>query len=96
MKYSEKMMIVVNNLRKSRKVNSLDQGEEFESATLAHAFLDIEKTCVTLLNLLFPKLLLNNLSGEEVEEILIDIGEEFRHILYHIKDPKFYEYLKDL
>ena len=34
-------------------------------------------------------------SPEELFDVLIDIGEEFRHILYHIHDPKFYKYLED-
>lgn len=33
------------------------------------------------------------MSGDEIDELLLDVGEEFRHIIYHIKDPKFYDYL---
>ena len=32
-------------------------------------------------------------SPEEILDALLEIGEEFRHILYHINDPKFYKYL---
>lgn len=28
-----------------------------------------------------------------IQNALLDIGEELRHILYHIKDPKFFDYL---
>jgi len=29
------------------------------------------------------------------KRLRLEIGEEFRHILYHIKAPKFYRYLDD-
>lgn len=32
-------------------------------------------------------------SPAELFDALLDIGEELRHILYHIHDPKFYRYL---
>jgi len=48
-----------------------------------------------MLGLLLPKLLNEDLSPEELNEVLLDIGEELRHILYHIKDPRFFGYLTD-
>ena len=32
-------------------------------------------------------------SEAAIQNALLDIGEELRHILYHIKDPKFFDYL---
>jgi len=95
MEYSEKLKMLAQNLRKSEKVNSFDSLEERESETLAHSILDIEESCKTLLNNLFPKLEPTTLSQDEINELLFDIGEEMRHILYHINDPKFYDYLKE-
>ncbi|PIQ18030.1 MAG: hypothetical protein COZ75_02885 [Flavobacteriaceae bacterium CG_4_8_14_3_um_filter_34_10] len=95
MEYSEKLKMLAQNLRKSEKVNSFDSLEERESETLAHSILDIEESCKTLLNNLFPKLEPTTLSQDEINELLFDIGEELRHILYHINDPKFYDYLKE-
>jgi len=95
MEYSEKIKMLAQNLRKSEKVNSFDSLEERESETLAHSILDIEESCKTLLNNLFPKLEPTTLSQDEINELLFDIGEELRHILYHINDPKFYDYLKE-
>lgn len=95
MKFSEKLKILAQNLRKSEKVNSLDSKEEKESESLAYSILDIEESCKTLLNNLFPKLELTSISEDEINELLFDIGEELRHILYHINDPKFYDYLKE-
>jgi len=95
MEYSEKLKMLAQNLRKSEKVNSFDSLEERESETLAHSILDIEESCKTLLNNLFPKLEPTTLSQDEINELLFDIGEELRHILYHINDTKFYDYLKE-
>jgi hypothetical protein len=82
-------------LKKSGKVNSFDKEGKLESETLAHSLLDISESSHTLLNELFPKLELNNLSEEEINGLLIEIGEELRHIFYHIKDSTFYNYLNE-
>ena len=95
MKYSERLNILANNLRKSEKINSFDSAKEKEADTLAHSFLDIQESCNVLTSELFPKLMSSNISESEIEELLFDIGEELRHIKYHIKDPRFYEYLQD-
>lgn len=42
-----------------------------------------------------PKLFSERLNEEQIDDLLHKIGEEIRHILYHIKDPKFYEYLRE-
>ena len=86
-------MVVTNILKKSQKVNSFDLNGELESETLAHSLLDINESCNTLVNDLFPKFELTSLTEEEINELLFDIGEELRHILYHIRDPKYYQYL---
>jgi hypothetical protein len=43
---------------------------------------------------LLPRLRSQAMSGTEVENLLHEIGEEFRHILYHIRDPEFFSYLE--
>ncbi len=95
MENSKRVATIIGNLNKSRKVNSYNREHENESETLAHCFLDIQESCKVMINELFPKLLSDNMNEEDVDEILYDIGEEFRHVLYHIKDPKFYDYLKE-
>lgn len=32
--------------------------------------------------------------AEQLHGLLIDIGEELRHVLYHVKDSGFYDYLE--
>ncbi len=92
MNFIKKMKIIISNLEKSKTVTSLSK---IEASALAHSFLDIEESCNVFIKELLPKLRLPNISEEEVDQILFSIGEEFRHILYHINDPNFYEYLKE-
>lgn len=93
MSYIQKLEILIKNLEKSEKVNSYDSEEEKESVRLAHAIIDMSESFKVISDTLAPKLSASNVTEEEVEDILFDIGEELRHIVYHIKDPKFYEYI---
>jgi hypothetical protein len=68
-------------------------GDE-EAWTLAHAFGDLEESFLQFLDDLLPRLLKDDLTAEEIESLLLDVGEEFRHILYHLADPQFYAYLR--
>jgi hypothetical protein len=90
---ASKLKTISRNIGKSKKVESFDRGHEKESDVLAHSFVDIEETCSKLLNELLPKLIQDDLNETEINDLLLDIGEEFRHILYHIEDSKFYNYL---
>lgn len=82
-------------LSKYEFINKYDANEAKEAWTLAHAFIDLDESFNKFSNETLPKLFDENLSEKEIQELLIDIGEELRHILYHIKDPKFYDYLKE-
>lgn len=61
-----------------------------EAGTLVHAFTDLEESMRTFLNEQLPKLTDPAFKGEQLEELLMDIREEFRHIAYHIHDPEFF------
>jgi hypothetical protein len=61
-----------------------------EAATLVHAFSDLEESFRAFLDTQLPKLTEPTVKGEELEDLLLDIREEFRHILYHIHDPEFF------
>lgn len=85
-------------LQTSKKVQEFNQrysepSKNGEAWTLAHAFTDIEESFSTFLEVLLPRLMNKDLHGEQLEEVLLDIGDEFEHVLYHMKDPKFYAYL---
>jgi len=53
--------------------------------SFVHSLADIKESIDKIYNDYVPKLLENKLP-EELEEIIWDIREEFRHIDYHIKD----------
>jgi hypothetical protein len=61
-----------------------------EPETLVHAFADLEESFHKFLDEQLPKVLDSSVKGEALEDVLGDIMEEFRHILYHIHDPKFF------
>jgi hypothetical protein len=84
---------LANRLSKCDKVNIYDDEVHKECGTLAHAFCDLESSFRLFLDVHLPKLMSDNLDSDTTWNVLHDIGEEFRHILYHIKDPKYYNYL---
>lgn len=46
------------------------------------------------LDVQLPKLADPAVKREELEDLLLDIREEFRHSLYHIHDPEFFRLAK--
>lgn len=77
------------------EVTRLDKGEEKEAWTIAHSFADLEGSFRKFLDEQLPKLMNGELPAADTYSLLLEIGEELRHILYHIRDPKFYRYLHD-
>ena len=75
------------------KVTRYDTPNEEEAWTLAHSLLDLEGSFQKFTRELLPKLEHGKSDPDDIYDILLSIGEEFRHILYHIGDPKFFEYL---
>jgi len=74
-------------------VSRYDRDGEIEGGTLAHGFSDLEKSFREILLVLLPKLVGDDLSEREACDVLLSIGEEFRHIHYHLRDGRFYRYL---
>ena len=64
-----------------------------EAWEIAHAFSDIDESISELKSDLFPQLIDNSLTNEEFSDLMIDIGEELRHIAYHIAACNYYSYL---
>ncbi|MDQ1639479.1 MAG: hypothetical protein QOF62_2818 [Pyrinomonadaceae bacterium] len=85
---------LADRLSKCREVTKYDHGDEKEAGVLAHSFADLEESFKTFLNEQLPRLLDDQATPSEMCDVLLEIGEEFRHILYHIHDPRFYEYLQ--
>jgi hypothetical protein len=86
---------LTERLARLKAVSQFDQPGEPQAATLAHSLTDLEKSFREILDALLPKLLNESLDSDQLNEVLLDIGEELRHVLYHIRDPKFFGYLID-
>ena len=67
--------------------------EENEGGTLAHDFCDLRDSFQKFATKLLPQLSEGNLSEQEAYDLLHEIGEEFRHIGYHLRDSRYYAYL---
>jgi len=76
-------------------IAKFDRTGEPEAGVLEHTFSDLERSFRTFLYELLPTLAAGNLPEQETQELLLRIGEELRHIQYHIMDPHFYRYLRD-
>jgi hypothetical protein len=61
-----------------------------EAESLAYSLSDLEGSMRVFIDEQLPKLADPNLKGEELEDLLLDVREEFRHILYHLHDPEFF------
>lgn len=97
LKNAEVIKGLAQRLQGNRKVRQLGSrhekpSEEAEAWTLAHAFSDLEESFHKFLDVLLPRLLRAK-KGDEIQDLLLDIGDEFEHIIYHIRDPKFYAHL---
>ncbi len=91
---------IVNSLTKRLEnlqiVSKYNEGDEKEAYTLAYTFSELEDCFHKLLYELFPKLREKDVSGEKLRDLLFEIGDELRHLNYHLKDPKFFRvYLEE-
>jgi hypothetical protein len=94
MEFIEKLKLVTANLEKCTAVTKHSTEDENQADTLANALIDIEES-MRLLDHQIAKLYLNDLAEGEIINLIHGIGEELRHILYHVKDTKVYDYLKE-
>ena len=65
-----------------------------ESGVLAHAFSDLEESFRKVLDEQLPVLGDPSTQREQLEDLLLDMQQEFRHILYHLHDPQFFRVLE--
>lgn len=71
----------------------MSQSQESEAETLAHAVVDIDEVCKVVTNQLVPRLFDSAATDEQIQEALADLGEQFRHFLYHVRDPQYFRFL---
>jgi len=79
------------NLSSSPRISRFDQGDHSESDALAHAILDMETEFSALSLEVFPKLLEADISPERADEIVWEIRDRLRHIVYHIRDCRSFQ-----
>ncbi len=75
------------------EVEKLSETAGDEPGTLAHSLSDLEQSFRVFLDVHLSRLVASDTTPSEVLAVLLDIGEELRHIMYHIKDPKFFRYI---
>ena len=92
MTFTEKKKKVEQQLSKWNKLKVDSATTEDQLDRLSHALLDFEESSIEL-NSIISRLYNENLTPSEVDDLIVDIGEELRHILYHIRDSKAYDYL---
>jgi hypothetical protein len=54
---------------------------------------DIQESTAKLFQELVPALMRTSPNTVEAEELLHDVGEEYRHILYHISSTEYFRYI---
>lgn len=89
------LKMLAERLSTCQEVSKFDKDGHNEAWAIAHGFSDLEESFREILDVQFPKLVNEPLSQSEINDLLLDIGEELRHILYHIRDLEFYKYLGD-
>lgn len=77
------------------EVAKFDIPGESQGHTLAHALDGWEDSFTEILGVLLPELVNPNASSDDLNDTLHKIGDELRHILYHIHDAKYFRYLLD-
>ena len=83
-----------NKLSKVPEISRYGDKADPESWRVVHSLSDIEESATLILQDLLPKLI-GHEKPDDLLDTLFDIGEEFRHILYHINDPRFFSYLSE-
>lgn len=82
---SEKLSQVPNVCR-------FDSEEEPQCWALAHVLTEF-KQCSEKINKDFVPKILEETDNDKIEDLLHDIGEEFRFIVYLIQNSKYYDHL---
>ena len=89
----ESVKRLASHLAECPEVKALDTQTEREAWSLAHSFADLEESFLEILKVQLPRLITQDIEPAESFDLLLDIGEELRHILYHITHTQFYNYL---
>lgn len=91
---AKKFIKLTSNIRLSAEVNRLSTSDYDSASSMAGGLLDIEQSFAVINQNLLSGLMEDNLSDIQVNDLLEKIGYELEHILYHINDMRYYDYLK--
>jgi hypothetical protein len=94
-KFAVELKALAERLDRCEQVARYDTATEKQAWALAHSLLDLAESFRTFLDDQLPRLRDERVSCDELHDILFEIGEEFRHILYHVREPEFYAYLRE-
>lgn len=75
------------------QVRALDSADEPGGWQLAYALTEIDDSLSRIRDLVTRIRTSEEGNAEAVQSRLIEIGVELRHIMQHVKDSKFYDYL---
>ena len=89
----DKISSLAKRLSECPEVQRFDSEKHKEAWALADGFWDLHEAFDIFTNEHLPRLLNSTVRGEELVEVLLEIGEEFRTILWHIKASRFYRYV---
>jgi len=101
MKKHQKLLTVSRVVGLERRLSQIpevarfDMPGEAQGHTLAHALSHWEDSFTAFLDDLLPKLANKTATDEDLIDAIHDVGDELRHILYHIHDVKYFGYLLD-
>jgi hypothetical protein len=84
---------LATRLQELPSVIRLERGDNEEAHTLAHALLDIDGLCQKFHDDLMPLLSAPSRSHAEMEDTLMEMGEVFRELIYHLRDASYFRYL---
>ena len=91
----EKIDRITEILQRCKEVARYNNNKYIEAGYLAYSFNELTESFQKLTEELYPKLDNKKLDSDQIYDILHDIGEEYRHIIYHIFDNKFFKYLNN-
>lgn len=93
----EQASVIAEHLMKSSALAAVLQrrgGSISEEAwEIGTGLADIKESTTRLFDDLIPALLHADPASAEVENLLHEIGEEYRHILYHITNTRFFSHV---
>lgn len=89
---TEAITRLVETLKRCPAISRLSTDSKSEPEALAHAVADIGSTAEKMQTEIIPKLL-SSPGAPEVEDLLHQLREELRHVLYHIKDTEYFSVL---